>query len=1107
MRNVKDIRLIWVCLMAVLFFGCKPEQKKEHLFTVLNEKKTGLDFVNKLTAAADFNMFKYMYFYNGAGVGAGDFNNDGLIDLFFASNQGENKLYLNQGGLKFKDVTAATKLIQKGDWSTGVSIVDINNDGLLDIYVCKVGNYEILKSKNQLFVCKGLDQNKVPVYEEEAANYGIDFSGFSTQASFFDYDADGDLDLFLLNHSVHQNGTFAERSHFLGTYHPLSGNKIFRNDGGAFTDVTKETGIHSSAISYGLGIAVSDIDLNGSPDVYIGNDFHENDYLYINQSNGTFKEEINDHVMHTSQFSMGVDVADITNDAYPEIISVDMLPSDPYILKRSLGEDEFNTFYMKIRYGYNYQYARNNLQLNRRNGMFSEIGVYAGVAATDWSWAPLWFDFDNDGWKDLFISNGIPKRLNDIDYVNYVSNSEIQQKIRNNSMAESDMALIEKFPQIKLPNKFFRNVQNGKFQDVNDLVEGDVPTFSNGSVYADFDNDGDLDVVVNNIDDPVLLYQNHSSDNKDNKSLSLHLKGDGKNINAVGAKVFVFADQSVRTYEKFPVKGFLSSMEVPLLVGLGATRPDSILLIWPDNTYQQLTATDSVQTISYKTGLAQFNYASVKDRIRNSTNPLEDITSQTGLLFKHEENPFVEFDREPLIPFMVSKEGPAMAVGDANGDGLDDVFIGSSKRIKSAFFVQQPNGTFKKQRQPSLEADSVYEEVDAWWIDVNKDKAPDLVVASGGNEYYGEDEHQMPRIYLNDGKGSLSRLSDAFRGIYLTSSCILPNDFNGDGAPDLFIGGRAVPWEYGQVPESYLLQNDGSGHFTNVTSNIAKELSAIGFVKNAVWNDIDKDGDTDLLLALEWGGIVAMMNEKGHYKKRVLIDENGFWNFLLPVDVDKDGDIDLVAGNHGWNHRLQANKEQPVRLYYNDFDGNGKKEQVVTYYLGGKEVPFANKDEIQKQLPIIKKQFLFAEDFAKASLSEIFKGEKLENSLVHTAYNFSSSVLINDGRMNFTLRPLPWPAQLSPLKDGLVVNANNDDLPDLLLVGNFYENNIQMGRYDADFGSLLINKGNGNFVYENLNGQILKGQIRKIRPITIQQKPAFILARNNDSTSIIRFRN
>jgi hypothetical protein len=511
-----------------------------------------------------------MYFYNGSGVGAGDFNKDGLIDLFFSSNQGQNTLYLNQGKLKFKDVTKESMIPNNTGWSTGVSVVDVNNDGLLDIYVCRVGNFGTLKSKNQFLICEGINKNGIPYYKDRAAEYGLDFSGFSTQAAFFDYDMDGDLDMYLLNHSMHENGNFRPRKDFFKTYHPLSGDKIYRNNGNnTYTEVTKEVGINSSAIGYGLGIAVADINLDGYPDIYVCNDFHENDYLYINQKNGTFREDGEQQLMHTSQFSMGVDIADINNDAYPEIISMDMLSSDPYILKRSLSEGAYDIFNYKIENGYSYQYTRNNLQFNRRNGLFSEIGLYSGVAATDWSWAPLWLDFDNDGLKDLFISNGIPKRLNDIDYINFISNGEIQQRIGSNNMEEKDLSLINKFPEIKLPNKFYKNKGDLSFTDEDNLVEGTVPTFSNGAVYADFDNDGDLDIVVNNIDEPALLYENEKNNNK--SSLQIKLRGRASNVNAVGAKIIVYTNSGVRTYQKYPVKGFLSSMEIPILVVINKT--------------------------------------------------------------------------------------------------------------------------------------------------------------------------------------------------------------------------------------------------------------------------------------------------------------------------------------------------------------------------------------------------------------------------------------------------------------------------------------------------------------------------------------------------------
>lgn len=1084
-----------------------PEQPP--MFELLDSSHTGLLFSNTLHPTQQFNMFKYMYFYNGGGVGAGDFNNDGLIDLFFSANQGDDKLYLNKGNLQFTDITKEALIPQDGAWSTGVSVVDINNDGLLDIYVCRVGEFETLHGKNQLLVCQGIDKKGIPTYKDEAAAYGLDFSGFSTQAVFVDYDMDGDLDCFLLNHSVHRNGAFAPRKDFLGTYHPLSGDRLFRNDGNHFTDVTKVSQINSSSISYGLGVAVSDINLDGYPDLYVGNDFHENDYLYINQHNGTFKEELNDHIMHTSQFSMGVDVADANNDGYPDIVSMDMLPSDPYILKRSLGEDEYDIFQYKISAGYNHQYTRNNLQWNRRNGMFSETGLYSGVYATDWSWAALWMDFDNDGLKDLFISNGIPKRMNDMDYVNYVSNDEIQQKISGNRMEEKDMALVNTFPEIKIPNKFFRNTGDLSFNDINTQVKNDKPTYSNGAVYADLDNDGDLDIVVNNIDEAAMLYRNTANDKKEKAFVEIKLNGPEKNRNAIGAKLVMFANGGVRTYEKNPVHGFQSSMEVPMHIGLDKTKIDSAFLVWPDNSCQpvQLSSAKGIVTFNYQKGLPLFDYKKISAHWPELTKPMQDITAQTGLQFQHEENVFGEFDREPLMPHMVSTEGPALAVADIDHDGLEDVFIGAARDKKPAVFRQQGGGKFIKMLQPALDADSAMEDIDAVWVDVNKDGHPDLVVASGGNEFFGPDPHLQPRVYLNNGKGILSKLDHAFDSVFLNASCIVPCDINGDGYEDLFIGGRTVPAAYGAIPRSYLLQNDGKGHFTDVTATRAPSLQDAAMITQAIWFDMDKDGDKDLIVATEWDGIYAFMNDHGRFTKKTLTDKKGWWNFVLPVDIDNDGDIDLVAGNLGWNSRLKASEKEPVTMYYGDFDDNGRKEQVLTYYLNGREIAFANKDELTKQIPKLKKKYLYAEDFAKADLKAIFSEEKLSSAEVLKADCFSNAVLINNGKMQFTLEPLPWQAQLSSYRDAVVIDANHDNLPDILLMGNYYKNNIQMGRYDADFGTILLNQGKGKFSAETINGLQVKGEVRHIRKIIINGKEAFVLARNNDKAMVIGFAN
>lgn len=1103
-------------LMAVMVVaGCQQKDGLQSpLFIAIDGPQSGIDFVNKLKPTEDFNLFSYMYYYNGAGVGAGDFNNDGKIDLFFAANQGDNKLYLNEGELKFTDVTEAAAIPQDGGWSTGVSVIDINNDGLLDIYICKVGHYKSLRGANQLLICQGI-RDGIPYYKDEAAAYGLDFSGFSTQAAFFDYDGDGDLDMFLLNHSVNHNGNYAPRSQFLNTYDSLAGQRLYRNDSyrdstgkmiSYFKDVTRESGIHGSRIGYGLGVAIADIDLDGWPDIYVGNDFHENDYLYINQKDGTFRDEVNDRLMHTSQFSMGVDVADITNDAFPEIISMDMLPYDPYILRRSLAEDDYEIFNQKLKYGYNYQYSRNNLQYNRRNGLFTETGQYSGVYATDWSWAALFMDFDNDGKKDLFVSNGIPKRMNDIDYINFISSDVIQQKLIDKGMDKQDMALLNKFPEIKIPNRFYLNQGAMKFQDVTDSIRHNPATFSNGAVYADLDNDGDLDLVVNNIDDAAVIYQNTANDAGAKPSASIAMHGPEMNRSAIGARVILFANGDIRTYEKQPVHGFQSSMLVPLTIGLTGTKVDSAFLVWPDHSYQRVTLTAGQRlTFSWQDNLPVFDFEKLHKYYQNKTPQARDITASTGLNYLHVENQFREFSREPLLPHKLSTEGPALAVADINGDGLDDMFIGSSKGNRNAIFLQMPGGKFKKTNQPDMARDSMYENVSAVWADVNSDGYPDLVIAVGGNEYYGQDKHLLPLLYLNDGQGNMTRKEDAFSGIYITPSVVIPYDFDGDGHTDLFIGGRTEPWNYGAIPRSFLLRNDGTGRFTDVTQKYAKDLLRPGMVTDAHWVDLNGDGRKDLLLSYQWAGVEVFLNNGHGFSKQSITNVPGWWTFLLPCDINQDGKMDLIAGNLGLNTKLKATKNQPVHLYHGDFDDNGRNEQILTYYVTGEQIPFATKHELEKQLPYLKKKYLFAEDFAKASLTSLFGKEKMNAATQLTAEEFSNCVFLNKGDMQFEMIPLPWQAQLTSYRAAAVPGMNDRGFPDILLMGNFYDNNVELGRLDGDFGSYLTNKGNGSFGYEQLNGLAVKGQVRRIAPIRINNKQAFVLARNGDSLMVIDF--
>ncbi len=1110
MNFIKNIFFkFFLFLTIVIFFAtCNIKNKQQPvLFALLEANKTGLNFTNTVKQTNDVNMFKYMYFYNGAGVASGDFNNDGLADLFFTSNQGQNKLFLNKGNLQFDDKTVEAKIPNDNAWNTGVSVVDINNDGLLDLYISRVGNFGKLQSQNQFLICKGI-KNNVPIYVDEAKVMGLNISAFGTQAAFFDYDGDKDLDVYIMNHSLRYNGTFNDRNTYDKTRDSLAGDFLMQNNNGKFTDVSAKAGITGTVISYGLGICVSDINVDGWPDILIGNDFHENDYLYINQKNGTFKETLKQQTNHTSQFSMGVDVADINNDMFPDFISMDMLPSDPKILKRSLGDDEYNLFNYKVKAGYQPQVSRNVLHLNNKNNSFSDVAMYAGVEATDWSWASLWLDFNNDGDKDLFVSNGIPKRMNDMDYIAFVSNQEVQQKIRDNKIDEKDMSIVNNFPEIKLKNKFFQNKKNAKFEDIENQISNDKQTFSNGAVYADLDNDGDLDVVVNNINDPAMLYENKTVKTDSTKSITLKLKGDNLNRNALGAKVLVYQNGQKQLVEKYAVRGFQSSMEVPLHIGLGSKKLDSIIVIWPNNTFEKLNIkSDTTIVVSYKTALPLFDYNNfVKSNYINSLN-VEDVTSAVNLQYKHDENTFNEFDREWLMPHMVSREGPALAVGDINNDGLEDVFLGASKFYKSKLFTQNTNGTFVLMQQTDLYNDSTYEDVDANFVDVNNDKFLDLVVASGGNEYYGNSEFLMPRVYINDGNGIMLKNKLAFdKNILLTASCIKPYDFNNDGFVDLFIGARAVPFEYGKIPTSYLLQNDGKGNFKDVTKQYSSELATIGFVTNATWVNIDNEPQSELVLSLEWGGIVAFKMESNKYVKKTITNNLGWWRCIVPIDVDADGDMDLVAGNLGENNRMKPTIENPVTMYYADFDNNGKKEQVVTYYLNQTEIPFGNKDELVKQLPSFKKKFLYAADFAKSNINDIFGKQKLRTADKFKANYFSSVVFINNGNFEFLVKKLPWQAQLSTCNNFAIIQANNDNLPDLFVASNFYYSNVQMGKYDADYGTVLINRGSGNFEANNFAKYLMKGEVKHIKPITINKELHYILTKNNDSTKVLKFK-
>lgn len=1104
-------------LIILLSISCEQAPELAPAFELLRKDATGLDFDNTPHQNADINVFNYMYFFNGGGVAAGDFNNDGKIDLFFTSNMGPDKLFLNDGGLHFRDVTQMAEINPPSSgtisWKTGASVVDLNNDGLLDLYISQVGDYKAIKGHNRLLICQRIE-NGIPIFADKSSEWGLDLVGFGTQAAFFDYDGDGDLDMFQLNHSLHQNGTFGPRKQFEGTTHPLSGDKLLENREGKFVDVTTQKGIQSTVIGYGLGIVISDLNLDGWPDIYIGNDFHENDYLYINSpvagkpGERCFKESLASSIQHTSRFSMGVDAADLNHDGFNEIISLDMEPEDPEILKASLGEDGFAIYQMKLGYGYQNQYARNALQLNDGTGHFQEIAQYAGVSATDWSWSPLFADFDADGNKDLFISNGIPRRMNDVDYMKF-QESKGEQSANEGGTEADKLAIVEKMPRIKLPNKFFHNHGDLRFEDWNGRIKNDLPTFSNGAITADLDNDGDLDVVVNNIEDEPFVYKNLERDQQaaNHASLCFQLKGPAANRNAIGTRVVLYRKNAMRQVEEFyPVRGYQSSCLAPMVIGIGDPNSvDSALVIWPDRSYERLENLNfnKCSDLSWRPGLPEFDYSRLKKNT-DTPFPFHDITQSAGLTFQHIENPFIEFNREALIPNMVSAEGPALAVGDVNGDGLEDVFFGSSKFEKSALYLQQKSGAFQLKTPQAILQDSIFEDVDAVFCDMDQDGDLDLAIAAGGNEWRSRDEAMKQRYYLNDGQGNFERHD--FPAAFATASCILPCDFNQDGRIDFFIGARAQPWSYGLTPSSYLFQNKGNGTFEDVSEQLGGGLKQAGLVKNGAWADLDGDGNQDLILAIEWEPITVFMNHvssgKG-FEKKVLNEQSGWWNFVLPGDFDGDGDQDILAGNLGQNGRFHPTPAEPVRLYVSDLDNNGQVDQILTYYLKHKELPFATFEEITKTIPSIKKKYLYAKDFAHASLPEIFGKDKLKKSVKREMNTVESMFFENTGGLQFKAHPLPAELQFSTLNAACATDLDGDGRMEVLLGGNFFECNIEMGRYDANFGNVLRFAKDGEMQVLPLGDIRIKGAVRRIRPVKTGGNTAYIFARNNEKCLVL----
>ncbi|MEM9075841.1 MAG: VCBS repeat-containing protein [Bacteroidota bacterium] len=1086
------MRRFWcfLCLFGILFSACEQKQEKKKLFKKRNASETGVSFKNQLTDTPELNILTYLYFYNGAGVATGDFNNDGLADLYFTSNQESDLLYLNEGNFKFKDITKAANIDNSDGWTTGVTHVDINNDGWLDIYICKVGNYQSLKGKNLLYVNQGVDDNGIPSFKEEARKYNLDFSGFSTQAAFFDYDLDGDLDMYLLNHSVKPNRTYGKGSK-RKQLDSLSGDILFRNDAGTFTDVSREAGIFQGSIGYGLGIGVSDINNDGYPDIYIGNDFFENDYFYINQGNGTFIETIssNESVLgHTSHFSMGNAIADINNDGWADIISLDMLPENLETYKTSGLEYPYPVYSQYLRNGFAPQYMQNTLHLNRNGQTFNEIAHMSGIAATEWSWGALFADFDNDGHKDLFISNGIKGATNDMDFISFIANEKIQKAIES-GMTQKEMEFIAELPEKKVPNYFFRNNGDLTFGDVTQSWSESEDSFSHGSVHVDLDNDGDLDIVVNNVDEEAYILENTQGDK--NHHISISFEGSIDNKLGVGTKVKAYSKNAIRVGENFPTKGYLSATTNTIHLGMGKDSIlDSLQVVWPSKKFQILK--------NVVAGGLILKYEDAVDTVVTTNPAIKFFQSVDNLIpFTHDEKPTVEFDVDPLIPFANTNNGPSISVDDVNQDGLDDIFLSGAKAQASALFIQNGKGEFSQRQDELFAKDAFNEDVAHVFFDANGDGQKDLVVVSAGNEFKSSDRIQ-PRLYLNQ-NGRFVKDSSAFRGIELNASKVLAVDFDNDGDMDLTITSDQKPRQFGIEGSQFLLQNDGNGNFEDITSTFSQEFAQIGNVKDATWIDLDGNGFKDLIVVGHWMPITLFLNNGTNLtltSGNNLDNTHGLWNSLIAEDFDGDGDIDLVAGNWGLNSKLKASLKKPLTLYSKDFDTNGSVEPLITYYHGDKETPFASKDELVKQMPFLNKDFLSYESFAKASLADLFGEQNLNSALKKEVYELASCYFENTGNLQFVKKQLPNMAQISTINDMFMEDFDEDGTVDLLLVGNNYEISTQLGRMDASHG-ILLRFENGEPVWNENTSINISGPARSIAKATINQKEHYIIGIND----------
>ncbi len=1109
----------------VLFFSVIIYQscQKPSQFEQMPGSSTGIAFRNEIVETPAHNILTNDYIYNGAGVAVGDINNDGWSDIYFCGNSVDNKLFLNKGNWVFEDITAASKTKGKPGWKTGVTMADVNGDGFLDIYVCYSGNYEnegynkpVIanhpKRANQLFINSGTSKGGTPVFTDQAKEFGLDLPGtFSNQAYFFDFDKDGDLDLLLLNHANTFYAPFENTRKLRSSRHPYFGNKLLENREGRFIEISKEAGIHGSGLNFGLSASISDLNNDNWPDIYVTNDYDEQDFCYINNRNGTFTEVSHTIFNHLTKNGMGSDIADINNDGLPEIIVSDMYPEDNYRQKLLKGPVNFDGYQLSVDSGFHHQYMRNTLQLNlgfAADGLprFSEVGQLAGISNTDWSWTTNFIDFDNDGLKDLFITNGFLKDLTDLDFLKLV---EIASKGYGSN---NPLDLIKYMNTTKISNYCFSNTNGIQFKNVTEEWGLGVKTITNSAAFADLDNDGDVDMVFNNLNDEAMVFQNNLQKANSNHFIKLKLKGAHKNSFGIGSKIRVELDKDTLYHEAYYTRGFLSSQEPVLTIGIGNhTLVNRIVVVWPDDQISTLTNIESNQTIV----IDQHDAGGSGEFLTPPPASLfKDVTHESGLDFVHVENEFNDFHLQNTLLYQPSRLGGKMAVGDVNSDGNDDVFLCGAANQSSALYFGQDDGTLAMSNSQPWQLEKRQEDIDAIFFDADGDNDLDLYVVSGGSEFPKDSPNYQDRFYVNDGKGNFELIPEALPAEFAGGGCVAAGDFDQDGDLDLFVGGRMVPGEYPQTPNSYLLRNDtenGKVKFRDATPEANKDLASVGMVTDARWTDINNDGWVDLMVVGEWMPVRLFLNENGKLKDYSapagLENTEGWWTMIFEDDVDGDGDIDFMLGNAGTNLQIQAKVNEPLTFYLQDIDGNGSIDPILAHYVQGVEYPLARRDELIAQVGMMADVFSGYRQYANTTMPELMSKINTGDQKILPTRILASSCLINNGDGTFRCQPLPLEAQFSMVNGVVKEDFDRDGSPEFLLAGNFYAYNAFLGRSDASTGVLTEWK-NGGFKVKRQESPLLNSDdVRDLTVLKFKHTPyKIVTSANNGAAKVYEIR-